>query len=40
MNLRKLNKMFRINPLYEADGYKPGHKDMLAPNTTRRGHEN
>lgn len=27
--------MFEINPLYLADGYKVGHKQMLAPGTTR-----
>lgn len=27
--------MFRPNPLYRTDGYKPGHKAMLAPGTTR-----
>ncbi len=31
----KLQEVFKINPLYEADGYKIGHKDMLASNTTR-----
>ena len=25
--------MFKINPLYYSDGYKVGHKDMLAPGT-------
>jgi nicotinamide phosphoribosyltransferase len=29
----KLDKVFRINPLYEADGYKIGHPHMLAENT-------
>lgn len=29
----KLNKTFKINPLYESDGYKIGHPLMLAPNT-------
>lgn len=33
--MKKLNKTFKINPLYEADGYKVGHKKMLAPNTTK-----
>jgi nicotinamide phosphoribosyltransferase len=33
--MKKLDKVFRINPLYEADGYKIAHKNMLAPNTTR-----
>lgn len=33
--MNKLETMFRINPLYEADGYKPGHKDMLAPGTNK-----
>lgn len=27
--------MFKINPLYLSDGYKVGHKAMLAPGTTR-----
>ncbi len=31
----KLDKVFKINPLYEADGYKLGHKLMLAPGTLR-----
>lgn len=31
--IKKLNKTFKINPLYESDGYKIGHKEMLAPNT-------
>ncbi len=35
MQIPKLNQAFRINPLYEADGYKPGHAEMLAPNTTK-----
>ena len=26
---------FRINSLYLSDGYKVGHKSMLAPGTTR-----
>ena len=33
--MEKLNKTFKINPLYEADGYKPSHIFMLAPNVTR-----
>ena len=33
--MEKLNKTFKINPLYEADSYKVGHPMMLAPNTTR-----
>lgn len=33
--MEKLNKVFRINPLYEADGYKIGHPHMLAENTVR-----
>ncbi len=33
--MNKLNKSFKINPLYEADSYKIGHKDMLAPGTTK-----
>jgi nicotinamide phosphoribosyltransferase len=31
--MEKLNKTFKINPLYESDGYKVGHKAMLAENT-------
>lgn len=31
----KLNRTFKINPLYEADGYKLGHKPMLAESTVR-----
>ena len=27
--------MFKINPLYNTDGYKVGHKAMLAPGTTK-----
>ena len=27
--------MFRLNPLYRTDGYKVGHKAMLAPGTTK-----
>lgn len=33
--MNKLNKTFKLNPLYEADGYKVAHKDMLAENTVR-----
>jgi nicotinamide phosphoribosyltransferase len=33
--MNKLNKVFKINPLYESDGYKVGHKAMLAPGTTK-----
>lgn len=33
--MNKLNQTFKINPLYETDGYKVGHKAMLAPGTTR-----
>lgn len=33
--MQKLNQTFKINPLYETDGYKVGHKAMLAPGTTR-----
>jgi len=33
--MQKLNKTFKINPLYEADGYKVGHPLMIAPNTSR-----
>jgi nicotinamide phosphoribosyltransferase len=33
--MNKLNQTFKINPLYEVDGYKVGHKAMLANNTTR-----
>jgi len=35
MNLDKLNEQFKINPLYEADGYKVSHHLMLAPGTVR-----
>lgn len=34
-NILKLDKTLKINPLYEADGYKPGHIFMLAPGTKR-----
>lgn len=33
--MEKLNKTFKINPLYESDGYKVGHPLMIAPNTSR-----
>lgn len=33
--MKKLNKTFKINPLAESDGYKLGHKAMLAEGTTR-----
>jgi nicotinamide phosphoribosyltransferase len=33
--MNKLNEVFKINPLYEADGYKVAHKAMLADNTKR-----
>ena len=33
--MEKLNQTFKINPLYEADGYKVGHPLMIAPGTTR-----
>ncbi len=33
--MNKLDKVFRINPLYESDGYKMGHNAMLAPDTVR-----
>ncbi len=33
--LDKLNQTFKINPLYETDGYKCAHKAMLAPGTTK-----
>ncbi len=33
--MSKLDKTFKINPLYESDGYKVGHHKMLAPNTVR-----
>lgn len=32
---QKLNKTFKINPLYESDGYKVSHPLMLAKGTTR-----
>jgi len=31
--MQKLNKTFKINPLYEADSYKISHKEMLAEGT-------
>ena len=34
-NMNKLNQTFKINPLYESDGYKPAHKRMLVDNTTK-----
>lgn len=33
--MQKLNKTFKMNPLYESDSYKVGHKWMLADFTTR-----
>lgn len=33
--MEKLNKMYRPNPLYGADGYKVGHPLMIAKNTSR-----
>jgi nicotinamide phosphoribosyltransferase len=33
--MEKLNQTFKINPLYESDGYKVGHKAMLAEGTTK-----
>jgi nicotinamide phosphoribosyltransferase len=33
--MKKLDQTFKINPLYEADSYKIGHKAMLASGTTR-----
>jgi nicotinamide phosphoribosyltransferase len=33
--MNKLNQTFKINPLYEADGYKAAHKKMLAKGTTK-----
>lgn len=33
--MQKLDKTFKINPLYETDMYKIAHKAMLAPGTTR-----
>ena len=33
MKINKLDQTFKINPLYEADGYKLGHKAMLAEGT-------
>lgn len=33
--MEKLNKTFKINPLYEADGYKVGHPLMIAQNSSR-----
>ncbi|BBI90522.1 nicotinamide phosphoribosyl transferase [Tenacibaculum phage PTm1] len=31
--MQKLDKAFRLNSAYYSDGYKIGHKQMLAPNT-------
>jgi nicotinamide phosphoribosyltransferase len=33
--MNKLNTEFRLNPLYESDGYKTAHKEMLAPGVTK-----
>lgn len=33
--MQKFNQTYKQNPLYEADAYKVGHKEMLAPGTTR-----
>lgn len=33
--MKKLSKMFKINPLYDADGYKVGHPLMIAENASR-----
>jgi len=33
--MEKLEQTFKINPLYETDGYKVGHHRMLAPGTTK-----
>lgn len=33
--MEKLDYTFKINPLYESDGYKVGHKAMLAEGTTK-----
>src|SRR6188768_552941 len=33
--MEKLQKTFKINPLYEADGYKVGHPLMIAPGAVR-----
>ncbi len=33
--MQKLNKTFKINPLYESDSYKISHKEMLAEDTVR-----
>lgn len=33
--MSKLDKILKINPLYEADGYKIGHHAMLAEGTVR-----
>jgi len=35
--MNKLKQTFKLNPLYEADGYKVGHHSMLAPNVSREG---
>jgi nicotinamide phosphoribosyltransferase len=33
--MEKLNKIYRPNPLFSADGYKVGHPLMMAKNTSR-----
>lgn len=33
--MEKLNKTLKINPLYDADGYKIGHPLMIAQNSSR-----
>jgi len=33
--MQKLQQTFKINPLYEADGYKIGHHRMLAKGTNK-----
>jgi nicotinamide phosphoribosyltransferase len=33
--MEKLNKTFKINPLYEADGYKVGHPLMIVQNSSK-----
>jgi nicotinamide phosphoribosyltransferase len=33
--MEKLNKTFKINPLYDADGYKVGHPLMITQNSSK-----
>jgi hypothetical protein len=34
--MEKLNKIFKINPLYEADSYKLAHPMMMANSLTKQ----